>query len=190
MPSQGNHEITERIRELEERLAESEQTLHALRSGEIDAIVASGPEGDRIYTLKGADEAYRQIVEEMTEGALTLAPDGLILFSNERFAVLVGLPLERVIGSHFHDFIAREHADVLTALRSRVLRSGKAEVRLQSEERAPVPVYLSWKRVKQEEIECVSVIVTDLSEQKRNEEIMPPRSWRARSWSRLRKPWS
>ena len=32
-------------------------------------MVASGPEGDRVYTLKGADEAYRVMVEEMAEGA-------------------------------------------------------------------------------------------------------------------------
>ena len=164
--------LLETIRELETRLAESEETLRALKSGEVDAIVVSGPHGDRIYTLKGADETYRQIVEEMTEGALTLAADGLILFSNERFAALVGMPLEQVIGSHIHDFIAAADADVLAALRSRQLSNGKAEVSFQTRVGASVPAYLSWKRANQDGLECVSVIVTDLSEQKRNEEIV------------------
>jgi PAS domain-containing protein len=31
---------------------------------------------------------------------------------------------------------------------------------------------VSWKRVRQDAIECISVIVTDLSEQRRNEEIV------------------
>src|SRR6185503_16166886 len=90
--------LLRRIQDLEEKLRENEETLRALKSGEVDAIVVSGPEGEQVYTLKGADEAYRQIVEEMTEGALTLARDGLILFSNERFASIVGLPLRQVIG--------------------------------------------------------------------------------------------
>ena len=55
--------LLERIRDLQERLYEAEETLRALRSGEVDAVVASGPDGDRVYTLKGADEAYRAMVQ-------------------------------------------------------------------------------------------------------------------------------
>ena len=61
-------------------------------SGEVDAIVAPGPDGDRVYTLKGADEAYRLMIQTMAEGALTIAPDGLILFSNERLASILAIP--------------------------------------------------------------------------------------------------
>lgn len=172
IPSQSQEELLERIRELEEKLAESEETLQALRSGEVDAIVASGPEGEQIYTLKGADETYRQIVEEMTEGALTLGNDGLVLFSNERFARLVGVPLEQVIGARLQGFIAAEDANVVAALGSPDLQDGKAEVRLRSQGGGAVPAYLSWKRAKQDELECICVIVTDLSEQKRNEETV------------------
>lgn len=45
-------------RELQERLEAAEQTLRALRNGEVDAIVVSGPDGDRVYTLRGADEKH------------------------------------------------------------------------------------------------------------------------------------
>lgn len=172
MPPESREQLLEHIRELEERLEESEETLRALRSGEVDAIVTSGPDGDSIYTLKGADQAYRQIVEEMTEGALTLAPDGLILFSNERFAGLLGTPLDLVIGSRMEDFIAAEDADVLTALRSQALSGGKTEVRLKPPDAALVPAYLSWKRVRQDDLDCISVVVTDLSEQRRNAAIV------------------
>ena len=99
-------------RKLQERLHAAEETLRALRSGEVDAIVASGPDGDRVYTLKGADEAYRLIVQNMAEGALTVAPDGLILFSNEKLASILAIPHERVIGSSFHDFIVPEDAEI------------------------------------------------------------------------------
>ena len=94
----------------------AEETLRALRNGEVDAIVASGPDGDRVYTLKGADEAYRLMVEKMAEGALTVAPDGLILFSNERLASMLAIQHERVIGASFHDFIVSEDAELFSAL--------------------------------------------------------------------------
>ncbi len=41
-------DLLERIRDLQERLDEATETLRAIRSGEVDAIVASGPDGDRV----------------------------------------------------------------------------------------------------------------------------------------------
>ena len=48
----------ERIAELEARLAEAEETLQAIRTGQVDALVVSGPDGDQIFALEGADHAY------------------------------------------------------------------------------------------------------------------------------------
>jgi PAS domain-containing protein len=75
------------------RLAEAEDTLRAIRQGEIDALVVEGPKGHRIYTLEGADEPYRMLVEEMHEGAAVLTGRGDILYANTRFAALAGEPL-------------------------------------------------------------------------------------------------
>ena len=72
LPQESQEDPREHIRELEQRLAEAEETLHALRNGEVDALIATGPEGDRVYTLKGADETYRLLVQEMAEGAIAL----------------------------------------------------------------------------------------------------------------------
>jgi PAS domain-containing protein len=116
MGSETVEHLRKRIRDLQQRLDEAEETLRALRNGEVDAVVTSGPDGDRVYTLKGADEAYRIMVQDMAEGAVTLSRDGLILFSNEQFASLLGIPLERVMGSSFHDFIAAEDAALFSAL--------------------------------------------------------------------------
>ena len=91
-PLQIQEDLTDRVRDLQARLDEADETLRALRSGEVDAIVASGPEGDRVYTLKGADETYRVMVQEMAEGAVDLTLDGLILFSNKQFATMLDCP--------------------------------------------------------------------------------------------------
>jgi two-component system, cell cycle sensor histidine kinase and response regulator CckA len=163
--------LLQRTRELQARLDEAEETLRAIRSGEVDAIVAAGPDGDRVYTLRGADEAYRAMVEGMAEGALTLTVDGVILFSNEQFANIVRSPLERVIGSRIQEFAAPEDAEVVSALLMGS-KGRKAEVRLQSQGAPPVPVYLSVQNLVLDGAECLCLMVTDLTAQKRNEAIV------------------
>jgi len=165
-------DLLEKVRDLKERLEEAEELLRALRNGEVDAVVVYGEDGDRVYTLKGADEAYRKIVQEMGDGALTLRPDGLILFANERFARMVGKPLERVIGSTIQDFVASEDSNVLAALLAG--RNGrKAEMRLSGAGGdLLVPVYISADNLMLDGVDCFCLIVTDLTEQKRSEEIL------------------
>jgi two-component sensor histidine kinase len=168
---ESREELLERIRYLRERFEEAEETLRALRAGEVDAIVASGPGGEHVYTLRGADEAYRVMVEGMAEGALTLTADGLILFSNEQFATLVRRPLARVIGSHIQDFVAAEDIGVVAAILRKSNR--KAEGRLTAEGAAVVPVYLSAEHLVLDGARCLCLIVTDLTDQKKkNEKIV------------------
>lgn len=166
----AREDLLQHTRALQARLDETEETLRALRNGEVDAIVATGPGGDQIYTLKGAEAAYRIMVEEMGEGAITLSLDGLILFSNERFAAMARRPLEQVIGAHLETFFGPEDADLVCALLNSSGRR-KAEVRLGTDRAASVPVYLSMQNVLLSETGCLCVIVTDLSDQKRYEEI-------------------
>ena len=171
LPDTQQEDLADRLRDLQGRLDEAEETLRALRSGEVDAIVAPGPEGDRVYTLKGADETYRIMVQEMAEGALSLSLDGLILFSNKQFASMLRSPLEHVIGSRLLDFVAPEDTHIVSELLSRT-GGRKAEVRLSLDGAAFLPVYLSVQNVILGGAECHCVIVTDLSAQKRYEEIV------------------
>src|SRR3954447_6527440 len=83
--------------DLRTRLSELEDTLTAIRSGEVDALIVNGPNGDQVYSLKGAEQPYRAFIEQMGEGAVTLAPQGTILYCNKCFAEMLRTPLERVI---------------------------------------------------------------------------------------------
>jgi len=65
------------IADLKSRLAEAEDTLRALRSGEVDAFVVDGESGPQVFTLKSAAEPYRLLVEQMREGAVTLSVGGV-----------------------------------------------------------------------------------------------------------------
>src|ERR1700761_1085013 len=84
--------------ELISRLREAEETLAAIRAGEVDAVVIAGPQGQQVYTLENADRPYRVLVEQMQEGAVTLSESGTILYCNERFATLVAKPHDSIIG--------------------------------------------------------------------------------------------
>ncbi|NLO01828.1 MAG: PAS domain S-box protein [Bacteroidales bacterium] len=92
-------------KELQSRLLEAKEMISAIGSGEVDAIVISGAEGEQVYSLSSAETPYRTFVEEMHGGAVTLNQEGLILYCNNRFAELVKQPVNFVIGSYFNDYI-------------------------------------------------------------------------------------
>jgi len=50
------------IDELQRRLDEAEDTLRAIRQGEVDALVIDSPQGEVIYTLTSADYPYRLMI--------------------------------------------------------------------------------------------------------------------------------
>src|SRR6476661_8112227 len=97
--------------ELQRRLEEAEETLRAIREGEVDALVVEAPEGEVIYTLASADYPYRLMIDEMNEGAVSVSPDSYILYSNRNFAGILGLTESNASGVPFGDFIVPEMRD-------------------------------------------------------------------------------
>src|ERR1700761_6712815 len=95
-----------RIQELTQRLAEAEETLRAVRAGEVDAFIVQGPAGDQIYALRSAEQPYRHLVEDMLEGAAILTTEGDIGYCNKRFAELICVPLEEVVGGSMERFVS------------------------------------------------------------------------------------
>jgi len=74
--------------------AQSTRTHHvrdAIRNGEVDALIVSSKTGNKVYTLAGAEHPYRVIVEAMGEGAVIVASDGAISYSNRSFAAVVSM---------------------------------------------------------------------------------------------------
>ncbi len=163
--------LQERIRDLEARLAKAEETLSAIRTGSVDAFVGSGPDGDIVYTLEGADAGYRLFVENMAEGALTATADGLILYANEQFARMLGRPLGHVIGSYLPCFVASADRGMLDALLA-AGNGAKAELHFEKVGADPIPAYVSASRMRRSGADCLALIVTDLTQQKRNQEIV------------------
>ena len=76
-------------RRLRRHIEELQVTYAAIRREGVDAVVASGPTGEQLFTLTSTDLPYRMIVEQMGEGAATISEQGVILFVNQSLAEML-----------------------------------------------------------------------------------------------------
>jgi two-component system, chemotaxis family, CheB/CheR fusion protein len=164
---------TMEMEELHARLQEAEETLRAIRHGEVDALVVTERRGERVYTLKSADRPYRLMIEGMRQGAVTLTAEGLVLYCNACFAGMLRMPLESIIGSHVGRFVGETSRDFFAAL-LRQEGQGQGEVTLETGDGSPLPVYVAFSELPLDEPgePVLCMVVTDLTEQKRSERIV------------------
>jgi PAS domain S-box-containing protein len=155
------------VLDLRARLAELEDTLNAIRSGEVDALIVNGPNGAQVYSLKGAEAPYRAFIEHMHEGAVTLSDDATVLYCNKRFADMLGMPLERVIGGSLLPHVLEAHRPLAASLiRDSLPATGN--VTLVPASGDPIPVRFSVNPLNEvgddgDTTRCL--VVTDLTEQ-------------------------
>ena len=153
---------------LRARLEELEETLRAIRSGEVDALVVETAGEDQVFTLKSADQTYRLMVEEMQKGAATLSDDGVVLYCNPFLAALLDVPVEAVLGAPLSGFLdeAASLSGLLQAAQSGVSR-GEVSFRRGG---GFVATHVSLTLLPLEGAPVFCMIVTDLTESKRREE--------------------
>jgi PAS domain S-box-containing protein len=172
-PLRRVEELSSRLAEAKARLAEAEEALRAIRGGEVDALVVSAEQGERVYTLSGAERPYRILIEAMGEGAATLAHDGTVLYANQAFAEIVGMPLEKVVGSSLSAFLPPGKGPGWQALLSEgASGSLKREAVFLTEAGAEVPVLLAATPLPESDPPQVCCVVTDLSDMKRREVML------------------
>lgn len=78
------------VADLRRRLAEAEDTLRAIRDGEVDALVIGGTGPQAVFTLEGGKESWRVFMEAMELGAAAMDGDGRVLFANTALCQLLG----------------------------------------------------------------------------------------------------
>jgi two-component system CheB/CheR fusion protein len=161
------------IEGLRSQLEESREILRAIHEGEVDALVVSGPQGEQIFTLRSAELPYRILVENIREGAVNVLSDGTIHYANRAFADLVQNPLEKVIGSSLREYVAETDRGLLGTLLRRSLDGGaRGELSLWIRGERLLPVYLTMSSLPLDDVKTICVVVTDLSEQKRSEQVL------------------
>ncbi|MDO8728215.1 MAG: PAS domain S-box protein [Candidatus Methanoperedens sp.] len=156
------------VEKLRAQLAEAQETLRAIGSGEVDALVVSGKKGEQVFTLKGAEQPYRILIEEMSEGAAMLAADDSILYCNNGFAGMLKMPLEKLMGTAIEHYITPSN----DALFFELLRQGKegrsvGEITMLAKDGTFVPVHISFSTLQMDDARLVYLVATDLTGQKR-----------------------
>ncbi|MES2920571.1 MAG: ATP-binding protein [Verrucomicrobiota bacterium] len=94
--------LTAENAELRARLDEAEEALHAIRSGEVDALVVDGESGPRLFTLQGIDAASNRFRGEMLAqvGDSVIATDGdqRVTYFNVAAELQYGVAASDVLG--------------------------------------------------------------------------------------------
>ena len=109
-------------------LQEAAATLEAIRKGTVDAFVV---DGKQILLLETATTHYRAMVERMRQGAVTMSAGGEIVYVNERFASMIGLPHGRLLGTPLADLVSESDRAAFNAMLA-AKESAQAELRLRS----------------------------------------------------------
>jgi len=157
-------QLLDDIRELTERMTQSEETLRAILSGEVDGLVVKTAEGDRVFTLSGADYPYRIMVETMNEGAVTLDADGTILFCNQRFADMVITPLEKITGNSIYRFIKPAEKMPFKEFIRLAAKGSRNDISLSVADGTFLPVLLSKGDLRDSTAGSICLLATDISE--------------------------
>ena len=173
MPDRGRKKAGE-LAQIRARLAEAKAVLRAIRNGEVDVVVA-GRAGRQVFTLEGAEHAYRILIESMNEGALILTTDKTILYANQCFARMVQCPLEQVTGGSFRRFLTAEDRATLRPLLKRAGPAGaKLQVQLLVGDGTQLPVQISIRPLARAGASSATIglVVTDLTEAQRTEGLL------------------
>ncbi len=161
--------LKRKLKEQTEKIVDLEETLRAIQSGEVDALVVHGPQGERIFTLQSAEQPYRELVEAINEGALTVSLSGTILYCNAKFESMVKLNAGKIIGTDLRAHVnPRNRLAVDNLLSESKFVPSTAEVWLTTEGEAPLPVQLSVASIELVGTEGFCIIATDLSAQKQS----------------------
>jgi PAS domain S-box-containing protein len=153
--------------ELRYQLEEAQELIQAIRTGAVDALAVQGAEGPRIFTLQGADQGYRTLIEQMNEGALLLSADGTVLYANAGLASLLERDLSEVIGSRFEGVVPARYEEYWTGLVGRGWAGkSRGELPLQTPTGSLVSFAFSTNVLLFNDVAVLAVIVTDLSAQR------------------------
>jgi PAS domain S-box-containing protein len=155
--------VTPLVQRLDAGLAE--ETLSAIRSGQIDAFVV----GDgQVLTLSTAHRPWAIAMDQLAEGTATVSAEGDVVYANQGFASMLGLAREEVLGASFAQFAEDvDRAPLLAALKGN--ETVRSELRLRRADGAPLEVLLRATPLGEGGNACV--VLSDLTERRSHEAL-------------------
>lgn len=150
--------------ELRARLEEAEETLRAIREGEVDAVIVSGSQGDRVFSLTETENLHRLMVETMNEAGMAISSDGLLLYVNDRASALLKRRRSSLLGHPILELVAphdsRRLRNLIEASR---LDTADDRVVFLAQDGAAVPMHLWASRLDRPGSTIICLVGTDLS---------------------------
>ena len=115
--------------ELRERLAQAEDTLRAIRCGEVDALIVETADGPQVFTLQGLDaESSRfrgEMLAQISDSVIAVDADQRVTYLNAAAELQYGVRAATALGCKLTDLYecrwvrAQDEAQARTALRER-----------------------------------------------------------------------
>ncbi len=140
-------------------LLEAEELRKAIVGGEVDAFVVGREDGaQKVLLLANAYQRYRQMVEAMHQGAVTTSLEGNILYANQRFADLLGMPLARLYTAPLQTYVGITERARLSRFIADGRRGAQVEITFSGRDGTTVATRLSIAAFDG----YASILVTDL----------------------------
>jgi PAS domain S-box-containing protein len=152
-------------------LRESQDTLNAIRAGEVDAVVVRTADGDQLFTANGADRPYRLFVEGMAEGAMSVLGDGTILSANSRMIDIANVSLSSLVGTPIEGLITEDSLPTLRAMmHAKVPTTVPVEMMMHVGDEPDLAVSLTASPLDLDGLAVTCILVTDITEHRRAQE--------------------
>jgi PAS domain S-box-containing protein len=136
---------------MEEELALHSQLLEGAIFSDSSAIYGDAHDGGmtragggaHLLTTTNGHDPFRVMVETMTEGAVMLSREGMVLYCNPAFANLIRRPLCDLIGMRFAPWVADECGETYAALLADRVAPWRSDLRLRRADGVRVPVQIA-----------------------------------------------
>ena len=124
-------------------LEESADVCRAIMGGEVDAFVVGEENNQRVLLLATAYQRYRQLVERMQQGAVTVTGQGNILYANHKFAAMLDIPLAQLYTAPLDAYVGLGDRARLSGFLMMSHRNSQVEISLTRRDGTTLPVRLS-----------------------------------------------
>lgn len=153
-------------------LEEAEAKLAAMQQ-DSETQVSSQNESKDGSRDQRAEHNYRLMVEAMNEGAITLAPDGTVIYCNPRFSDMAKASFEEIHGKPIQMFIAAFDPSSLEKL-SQGGEVSERELTLRAIDGSTLSIYLSATTLQNVNGETIAIymVAMDLTELKKTEKAL------------------
>lgn len=155
---------------------ETKETLRAIRNGQVDAVVVSRPEGERLLLLSDTEDRWRALIEQIDQGVATLTGSSAVYYCNGRLAEILGATQEELLGTSFSAFVQEDDLRLWEELLQRAVQgSSGGEIRLKTPSQERVSVRVSLRAVGGEakhpdRASGVNLVVTEIGERQLTED--------------------